>query len=52
MMVKVTYTYLPKSEAAAHRCLQLLTEKRLFMNIFFNKVAYRLKKDAGRDVFL
>ena len=38
MMTKVV-RYLPKSEAAVHRCWQLFTVKRLFMSIFFNKVA-------------
>ena len=38
MMVKV-FMYLAKSEAAVHRCLQPFTEKRLFMSIFFSKVA-------------
>ena len=38
MMVKVV-RYLPKSEAAVHGCLQPFTEKRLFMSIFFTKVA-------------
>ena len=37
-MVKVV-KYLPKSEAAINRCLQLFAEKRLFMSIFFSKVA-------------
>ena len=34
MMVKVV-RYLPKSEAAIHRCLQAFTEKRLFISIIF-----------------
>ena len=38
MMVKVV-GYLPKPEVANHRCLLPFTEKRLFMSIFFNKVA-------------
>ena len=37
-MVKVV-TYLHKSESAVHRCLQMFTEKRLFMSILFTKVA-------------
>ena len=37
-MVKII-RYLPKSEVAVHRILQLFAEKHLFMSIFFNKVA-------------
>ena len=37
-MVKVV-TYLPRSKAGVHRCLQSLTRKRLFMSIVFNNVA-------------
>ena len=37
-MVKV-FGYLPKSEAAIHRCLQPFAEKHLFMSIFSTKVA-------------
>ena len=36
VMVKVV-CYLPKSEAAVHRCLQPFTEKRLLMSIYFIK---------------
>ena len=39
MMVNVA-RYLPKLEAAVHRCLQPFTEKRSFINIFFTKVAW------------
>ena len=39
MMVSVA-RYLPKLEAGVHRCLQTFTEKRLFINIFFTKVAW------------
>ena len=52
MMVKVV-RYLPKSEAAVHRCLQPFTEKRLFMSISFTKVGgLQPKQDSARDVFL
>ena len=37
-MVKVV-RYLPKLEAAVHRSSEPFTEKRLFMSIFFNKIA-------------
>ena len=37
MMVKVV-KYLPKSETAVRKCLQLFTEKHLFISIFFAKV--------------
>ena len=37
MMVKVV-RYLPKSEAAVHRYLQLFTGKHLFMSIFLYEV--------------
>ena len=37
--------YLPKSEAAVHRCLQPFIEKRLFTSTFLPKLqAYSLKK--------
>ena len=38
LLLKVV-RYLPKSETAVHKCLQLFLEKRLFMSIFFTKVA-------------
>ena len=38
IMIKVV-RYLPKSEAAIHKCLQSVTEKGLFMSISFTKVA-------------
>ena len=45
--------YLPKSEAAVHRCLQPFIEKRLFMSIFFTKVAgLQSKKDSAGDIFV
>ena len=52
MKVKVV-RYLPKSEAAVHRCLQPFTEKGLFMSIFiFTKVADLLPKNVSiRDAF-
>ena len=52
MNVKVV-RYLPKSEAAVHRCLQPFTEKGLFMSIFFfTKVADLLPKNVSiRDAF-
>ena len=44
-MVKVS-RYLPKPEATVHRCFQPFTEKFLFVNIFFTKVAgLQPKKD-------
>ena len=52
LMVKVV-RYLPKSEAVVHMCLQSFAEKRLFMSIFFTKVAgLQPKKKSARDVFL
>ena len=51
-MVKVV-KFLPKSEAAINRCLQLFAEKRLFMSIFFSKVAgLQPKKYSARDISL
>ena len=50
MMVKVV-SYLAKLEAAVHRCLQPFIEKRLFMNVFFNKVAgLQFRKRLSKDV--
>ena len=51
-MVKII-RYLPKSEVAVHRILQLFAEKHLFMSIFFNKVAGpSLENNSGRNVYL
>ena len=50
-MVKVV-TYLPRSKAGVHRCLQSLTRKRLFMSIVFNNVAgLQPKKKTPRQIF-
>ena len=41
------------SEADVHRYLQLLTEKGLFMSIFFTKIAdQQPEKNSTRDVWV
>ena len=52
MMVKVD-SYLTKSEAAVHRCLQPFTEKHLFIWVSFllKLQAYSLKKKAPLEMF-
>ena len=49
-MVKVV-TYLPRSKAGVHRCLQSLTRKRFFMSIIFNNVAGLQPKKKLLDRF-